>query len=244
MGTSKPIIPTLNFELFKKQLSEHLVFPPKFGKQEWQDYYVAFKTDKFGRTLEEWCECMFHDWRLEPLDNMLFKKGEVTKDALISSDELHRHYLLRIWDNTKAYVNYIMLNPSTADGINDDPTTRKLIHYTKQEGYGGFIVTNLCSYRTSSPQVLIEANRLEGYVYNDETNHWIKYVANICELHVLAYGNHGDCFIKRVKFVHKVLDKLGKHFYCFAVTKTNQPLHPLHSKKNLRIKSLDSLILK
>ena len=49
----------------------------------------------------------------------------LTSDAIISDDKKYRYLLTRIWDNDKRMVNFIGLNPSTADQIDNDPTMRR-----------------------------------------------------------------------------------------------------------------------
>jgi hypothetical protein len=43
----------------------------------------------------------------------------------------YRYTLTRVWDETKDKVMFIGLNPSTADEIEDDPTIRRCINFTK-----------------------------------------------------------------------------------------------------------------
>ena len=46
---------------------------------------------------------------------------------------------------------FIGLNPSTADGIDDDPTIRRCIRFAKDRGYGRLSVANLFAYRATRP---------------------------------------------------------------------------------------------
>ena len=59
----------------------------------------------------------------------LFVKGE----AELSACGRYRYFLTRSWDLSFPYLIFIMLNPSTADALSDDPTltrcvTLSLIH--------------------------------------------------------------------------------------------------------------------
>ena len=45
------------------------------------------------------------------------------KRAIISDCGRYRHELHRMWDEDRPKVLFIMLNPSTANAIHDDPTT-------------------------------------------------------------------------------------------------------------------------
>lgn len=76
------------------------------------------------------------------------------KHATISPCGKYRYWLERRWDESKDYLNFIMLNPSTADAEQDDPTIRKCIGFAKNMGYGGIHVTNLFAYRATDPSDL------------------------------------------------------------------------------------------
>ena len=76
------------------------------------------------------------------------------KSAEISPCGLYRYSLTRKWEAWKGTVNFIMLNPSTADAQEDDPTIRRCIGFAKAWGYGGIVVTNLFAYRATNPKEL------------------------------------------------------------------------------------------
>ena len=64
------------------------------------------------------------------------------KYAEFSKDKKHRYSLSRKWSE-KEQILFILLNPSNGDGINNDPTIRRLISISKNLGYGGFKIVNL-----------------------------------------------------------------------------------------------------
>ena len=76
------------------------------------------------------------------------------KGAIISKDKKHRYRLWRIWDDSLPKALFIMLNPSTADVMLDDPTIRRCIGFAKSWGYGGIYVGNIFSLRSSNPKDL------------------------------------------------------------------------------------------
>ena len=71
----------------------------------------------------------------------------IRRNAELSACGKYRYRLSRIWDDKKPLVLFIMLNPSTADAEQDDPTIRRCIAFAKNWGYGGFMAGNLFAFR-------------------------------------------------------------------------------------------------
>lgn len=126
---------------------------------------------------------------------------------------------------------FIMLNPSTADAINDDPTIRKCVAFAQREGFGRLEVVNLFAYRATDPHDLVRAHA-QGFDVvgpaNDTAIQWAGartdsrgYCTKIC-----AWGAHGGRFPERVAQVKALLQ--GEELFCFGVTKEGHPRHPLY----------------
>ncbi|MES2137565.1 MAG: DUF1643 domain-containing protein [Pseudomonadota bacterium] len=56
-----------------------------------------------------------------------------------------------------AVVAFVMLNPSTADAVQDDPTIRRCIGFAKAWGKGGIVVINLFAFRATNPKDMLAA---------------------------------------------------------------------------------------
>ena len=61
----------------------------------------------------------------------------------------------RVWDETLPTMTFVLLNPSTADAVDLDPTLRRCVNFSKRDGYGGMKIVNLYAYRTPSPKVML-----------------------------------------------------------------------------------------
>jgi hypothetical protein len=153
------------------------------------------------------------------------------KDANISICENYRYQLSRVWDETKPKIMFVMLNPSTADADNDDPTIRKCINYTQKWGYGGLYVCNLFAYRATKPKVLLKIKNPFG-VENEQS---IKKYATNAEIIVCAWGNKK--IVKAILKDKKPLDLLSfvsdKLYYLELTKKDNFLKHPLYLKADL-----------
>lgn len=75
-------------------------------------------------------------------------------DAELSKCRTYRYALWRTWDESKPFAMFVGLNPSTADELEDDPTIRRCINFSKLWGYGGLCMVNLFAYRATDPTAL------------------------------------------------------------------------------------------
>ena len=141
--------------------------------------------------------------------------------AHISRDGKYRYMLVRRWGKGYRYLCFVMLNPSTADALVDDATIRKCIGWAKRFGYDGIIVVNLFAYRATNPEALKQVVDPVG-PHNDK---WILYAVECAAKIICAWGNNGKLLDRNVEVL-----KLMRwwNLYCFKLSKTGQPVHPLY----------------
>jgi hypothetical protein len=149
------------------------------------------------------------------------------KGAIFSSCKKHRLQLWREWDSNLPKVLFIMLNPSTADDQQDDPTLRRCKDFAKQWGYGGLYVGNLYSLRAVDPKTLLKVSKFN---HRDNYKHLVSMVQQ-CQLVVCAWGNYP--IIKKLGITLNVFNHLEQKLYCIALSKTGTPKHPLYLKNSL-----------
>lgn len=142
--------------------------------------------------------------------------------ALLCGCGRHRYRLSRCWDVSLPAVCFVMLNPSTADAFQDDPTIRRCIGFARAWGYGELQVVNLYSLRTPSPAALKKAALRNG---PDHDAHLFEAAAAAARV-VVAWGNHGDRV--RVAAVLPRLRAAAGQVLCLGQTKTGAPRHPLY----------------
>ncbi len=82
----------------------------------------------------------------------LFDDGR--SSAVLSPDGVYRYQLVREWDRARPRVAFLMLNPSTADATQNDPTIRKCIAFARSWGCGSLEVVNLFAFRATDPREL------------------------------------------------------------------------------------------
>ena len=148
------------------------------------------------------------------------------KSAIISECGTYRYELKRIWDDSKPWVLFICLNPSTADEREDDPTIRRCIRFAKDWGYSGILMMNAYAFRATQPADMKAASDPIGPA-NDEA---FGYRRTQVGLIVAAWGTH--CDQQRAEQVHQALG--FKPVMCLGTNKDGSPKHPLYLKASTK----------
>ncbi len=148
-------------------------------------------------------------------------KAGITRIASFSECGQYRYTLARIWDGMKPSILFVLLNPSTADAQQDDPTNRKCMYWAMRNGYGMLTFCNLFAWRSPYPKVMKAQPEPIGPA-NDEVIHEMIKSHKVV---VAGWGNDGG---------HMGRDKvvLGFHdsWMCVGTNKGGQPSHPLYMK--------------
>ncbi len=143
----------------------------------------------------------------------------VQRSAVISDDGLYRYRLDRWWGDG-ARVVWVMLNPSTADADEDDPTIRRVMRFSRDWGYDGCTVVNLYPLRATKPADL--RRWLRRHVIAPAMIENAKYVERLtvdAPLTIAAWGAHAD--------PDDVLPPPQTWCHLGITPKTGQPRHPL-----------------
>ncbi len=146
--------------------------------------------------------------------------------AVFSADGVYRYHLDRIIDSVgSGEMLFVMLNPSTADEVEDDPTIRRCKGFTKREGLGKLAVVNLYAYRATDPKELKRVSDPIG----PENDAWLERASEEADITVAAWGANADLF--RSTQVKKLLHN-PKHL---GLTKAGYPRHPLYLKSDTEL---------
>lgn len=124
-----------------------------------------------------------------------------------------------------------MLNPSTADALQDDPTIRRCIGFAVREGCGGLKVVNLFAFRATSPEDMMMAADPHG-PRNAEYLH--DALSGDGPIAIAGWGAH-----PMAKEVGKALARRYS-LNCLGVTKEGAPRHPLYIKRDAPLVPLSS----
>lgn len=146
--------------------------------------------------------------------------------ATIDPSGTYRYSLWRKWDEDNlTMLRWVLLNPSTADAEQDDPTIRRCIGYAKSWGFGGMVVLNLFALRATDPKELKRTMRDPIGPDNDK---WIDDVMLKGTFAVAGWGA-GGALGGRGAAMHRLYPEMR----CLGLTKDGHPRHPLYLPKTL-----------
>lgn len=165
----------------------------------------------------------------------------IERKTVFSPCRLYRYCLWREWDHDSLgiqpvqiwqrgiqYVQWIGLNPSTADEIQDDPTIRRCIAFSKAWGYGAMCMTNLFAWRATKPSDMLKAFSPVGL---ENANHLLA-CAKQAGLVVAAWGKHGR-HLEQQEFVKRVMENNHITLHHLGLNGDGTPKHPLYLPKTL-----------
>lgn len=147
----------------------------------------------------------------------------------------YRYVLSRLWgteEEVPLRLTWVMLNPSTAGVVKNDPTIHNCMAITKREGYDGLYVVNLFAYRSPDPDVL--KTLLPQVRRGPDNDLWIKTIVRRTPSTIVAWGNAGAYYPKRVKRVLEILREHGT-IRCLGLTARGQPRHPARLSRETQL---------
>lgn len=154
--------------------------------------------------------------------------------AKISDCGKFRYELRRVWDRALPPAVFIMLNPSTADGNQDDPTIRRCVGFAKREGCGTLIVVNLGAGRATKPNDWMRMPDPQGPL-NPRYLKWaLEEAADFKGIAVCAWGSDGG-FNGYHHVPAAFAREVGQPLLCFGKTMTGMPLHPLYLEAQTKL---------
>jgi len=142
----------------------------------------------------------------------------IPKGAIFSEDRKYRYALWRVWSLNRKPLMVIGLNPSTANGISDDPTISRLMARAYAD-FGALLMANLYAYVSTDPQVLLWNDNTIGEL----TDYYLSEMVNLSERQLCGWGS----FKPVTKRCSQVMAMLREP-YCLGVNQDGQPKHPLY----------------
>ncbi|KUJ78837.1 DUF1643 domain-containing protein [Ruegeria profundi] len=150
-------------------------------------------------------------------------KGDAPSTAVYSDCEKYRYSLTRIWDPAGRKALFVMLNPSTATEVQNDPTVERCERRARALGFGAFQVTNIFAWRDTDPRKMRAAADPVG----PENDAAILGGADWADQVIAAWGTHG-AHLERGPAVETLLRGTGLPLFHLGLTKEGHPKHPLY----------------
>lgn len=151
------------------------------------------------------------------------QKGDAASIAIYSDCERYRYSLTRVWDENGRRAHFLMLNPSTATEVQNDPTVERCERRARALGFGAFRVTNIFAWRDTDPRAMRRAKDPVG-TDNDRA---ILDAAHWADQTVCAWGTHG-VHLDRGPNVEALLRKADVKMFHLGLSKAGHPKHPLY----------------
>lgn len=150
-------------------------------------------------------------------------KGDAASTALYSPCQNYRYTLTRVWNPDGPKALFVMLNPSTATEVQNDPTVERCERRARALGFGAFRVCNIFAYRATDPRVM----RAQADPVGPGNDAAIAESALWADRIVCAWGTHG-AHLGRGPAVEALLRATERRLYHLGLSKAGHPKHPLY----------------
>ncbi|SFS20205.1 DUF1643 domain-containing protein [Yoonia litorea] len=149
-------------------------------------------------------------------------KDDAPSTAVYSDCENYRYALTRTWDPNGRRVLFIMLNPSKATEVQNDPTVERCERRARALGFGAFRVTNIFAWRETDPHKMRKVADPVGPENDDQIMDGLEWADQV----IAAWGTHG-AHLGRGPALENTLRQAGKPLYTLGLSKHGHPKHPL-----------------
>lgn len=151
--------------------------------------------------------------------------------ATFSPCRKYRYTLWRQWADPadKGTMLALMLNPSTADEVANDPTVERVERRARAMGFGRLIVCNIFAFRATDPAEM----KAQADPVGPENDAAILEASRQADLVLCAWGTHGS-HMGRSSQIRDLLKQSGCTPYCLTTTSGGEPGHPLYIPYNTK----------
>ena len=151
------------------------------------------------------------------------QKADADSVAVYSDCENYRYQLTREWDIAGRKALFVMLNPSTATEMQNDPTVERCERRARALGFGAFRVTNIFAFRATDPREM----RAQADPVGPGNDAVITESALWADRIICAWGGHG-AHLARGAATRHLLRGLGKPLFHLGLIQSGEPKHPLY----------------
>ena len=146
----------------------------------------------------------------------------VVSEAAFSGCGSYRYALTRVWDDALPRVAWVMLNPSTADEMRNDPTIERCERRSRAMGFGAYRIVNLYAFRATLPRDLLAAPDPVGPRNAAALRDAARWSGRV----ICGWGAHACP--ARASEAAALMRQAGAALFHLGVTRGGQPRHPLY----------------
>ncbi|SPJ23364.1 DUF1643 domain-containing protein [Palleronia abyssalis] len=150
-------------------------------------------------------------------------KDDAESVATYSDCERYRYALTRVWRPEDGKALFVMLNPSTATEVQNDPTVERCERRARALGFGAFRVCNIFAWRDTDPKKMRRADDPVGPANDAAILEGCRWADTI----VCAWGTHG-AHMARGPEVEALMRGTGRTLHHLGLSKDGHPKHPLY----------------
>lgn len=162
------------------------------------------------------------------------------RGAEFSLDRQYRYRLWHCWERGRILL-WLMLNPSTANETDLDPTLRRCEGFARTLGFGSIVVVNLFAVVSADPKVLLTHPDAVGdgrlrvtTEHRSVTNTGvIRDEVRNANMLICGWGAFPEAR-DRARFVASMLRDNRVQMYCLGTTKDGHPRHPLYLRADTK----------
>lgn len=145
-------------------------------------------------------------------------------------------------DETPGTCVFVMLNPSTADDVKDDPTIRRCKSFAQREKCGNLVVVNLFTGRATKPTDLYNMDDPVGPRADDALERAARRLRSDEPMRIIfAWGAtcHGPEWFRNLHNMRreKTISAFENYtrIQCLGLTKDKSPRHPLYVRGDAKL---------
>lgn len=149
----------------------------------------------------------------------------ISSGADFSECKKYRYKLWRVWDTKRPLLYFILMNPSTADEVKNDPTIERQCRRAKSLGFGGVIILNCGAIRETDSKKAWSDSDPVGPANVETITREVE--RNPEAIFIAGWGKPArSCGADR--HILDLFRRLGHPLWCLGVNKDGSPKHPLY----------------
>ena len=148
----------------------------------------------------------------------------------------YRYSLMKLWNEALPKVTVIMLNPSIANELKNDPSVNRCLNYLIDNDYGSLEIVNLFAYVETDSKTLRAS---QEYIGPENNNYIREEIVNSTTV-IVAWASDNDYRIRKREVLSLIGNRTIKYFEDFSGR--NIPNHISRLKNGFELQDYKSTL--